>query len=55
MMEDVYKKLCELRENKACGSDDISQMVFKHCASVLKVPLHILFRKTVDEGCLPWD
>ncbi len=43
--EDVYKKLCELREDKACGPDDISRMVLKH----------IPFRKTLDEGCLPWD
>ncbi len=53
--EDVYKKLCELREDKACRPDDISRMVLKHCASMLKVPLHILFRTTLDEGCLPWD
>ncbi len=47
--EDVYKKLFELREDKVCGPDDISPMVLKNCASVLKVPLHILFRKTLDE------
>ncbi len=34
-------------------TDDISPMVLKHCASAA-LNVHILFRKTLGEGCLPW-
>ena len=53
--EDVYKKLCMLKEDKAAGPDEVNPIVLKRCAECLKEPLYLLFRMTLDSGQIPED
>ena len=53
--EDVEKKLLNLRDDKAPGPDGLHPKALKELASVLGVPLAILFNKSLQEGVLPED
>ena len=54
-VEEVLKKLKMLKEDKACGPDEIGPKLLKECADVLALPLQIIFAKSLEEGILPDD
>ena len=49
-IEDV---IINLNVNKACGPDLISHKMLKECAHTVSKPLHILFSRSLNEGCFP--
>ena len=51
--ETVAKKLKGLKINKSPGPDGHHPYVLRELAIELSVPLSIVFRKSLDEGCLP--
>ena len=53
--EDVAEQLRGLKPDKSPGLDGIHPQVLQTCAEELAVPLHIVFRKSLDEECLPED
>ena len=53
--EDVAEQLRGLKPDKSPGLDGIHPRVLQTCAEELAVPLHIVFRKSLDEECLPED
>ena len=52
---DIKKILSNLKADKLPGPDNIHPSVLKECADVLASPLHLLFRKSLNEGFLPQD
>ena len=53
--EDVAEQLRGLKPDKSPGLDGVHPRVLQTCAEALAVPLHIIFRKSLDEECLPED
>lgn len=53
--EAVARKLASLKPLSAPGPDSILPRVLRESADSLAVPLQILFRKSVDSGCVPLD
>ena len=53
--EDVAEHLKKLKPDKSPGLDGIHPQVLSSCAEELATPLYIIFRKSLDEGCLPRD
>ena len=51
--DDVEKKLENLKIGKSPGPDGIHPRVLKELAKELKMPLFIIFRKSLDTGILP--
>jgi hypothetical protein len=51
--EDIREVLNTLKTNKARGPDDIHPQVMKEAAVEISVPLKIIFKKSIDTGCLP--
>ena len=51
--DDVEKKLENLKIGKSPGPDGIHPRVLKELAKELKMPLFIIFRKSLDTGVLP--
>ena len=51
--EIIYNKLCQLKENKAPGDDELTSKVLKECASTISEPLRILFQSTLNTGEVP--
>ena len=49
----VEKKLENIKTGKSPGSDGIHPRVLKELAKELKMPLFIIFRKSLDTGILP--
>eukprot|EP00794_Sanderia_malayensis_P000872 gene872-166_t len=54
-VEDVKKKLDQLKEDKAAGPDCIPPKFLKELRNVLALPLYLIFRKSLDESYLPSD
>eukprot|EP00794_Sanderia_malayensis_P008776 gene8776-9714_t len=52
-VEDVKKKLDQLKEDKAAAPDCIPPKVLKELRNVLALPLYLIFRKSLDESYLP--
>ena len=52
-VDDVEKTLENLKIGKSPGPDDIHPRVLKDLAKELKMPLFIIFRKSLDTGILP--
>eukprot|EP00794_Sanderia_malayensis_P014846 gene14846-16388_t len=52
-VEDVKKKLDQLKEDKAAGPDCIPPKFLKELRNVLALPLYLIFRKSLDESYLP--
>ena len=52
-VEDVKKKLNQLKEDKAAGPDCIPPKFLKELKNVLALPLYLIFRKSLDESNLP--
>ena len=51
----VFEKLVSLKTGKSPGPDGWPAEVFKQCANQLRVPLSILFTKSLESGSLPED
>ena len=51
--EDIRVLLVNIDSNKSPGPDRIHPRVLKECAEVLKMPLFLLFRKSLDSGEIP--
>ena len=60
LLADVYidsdviaKKLQNLRSDKAAGDDNLSPRFLKMISQEIAVPLAIIFRTSLDTGCIP--
>ena len=53
--EHVAEHLKKLKPDQSPGLDGIHPQVLSSCAEELATPLYIIFRKSLDEGCLPRD
>ena len=51
--EDIRVLLVNIDPNKSSGPDGIHPRVLKECAEALKIPLFLLFRKSLDSGEIP--
>ena len=51
----VEKLLSEIKPHKACGPDEIPNLVLKTCAKSLAPGVAALFQKSLDSGMLPKD
>jgi hypothetical protein len=51
--EDVEKKLGKLKTGKSPGPDGIHPRVLQELSTILHVPLHIIFTRSLEEGALP--
>ncbi len=51
--EDVYKRLCELKDDSSSGPDDIPPILLKNCAFSLTFPLTTLFNISLQSGMYP--
>ena len=54
-VEDVRKKLDNLKADKCPGPDKLHPMVLKQCSAELSKPFCLIFRKSLDSGTLPKD
>ena len=52
-VDDVEKALMKLKVGKSPGPDQLHPRMLRELASVLKIPLFILFRKSLDKWQLP--
>ena len=51
----VENLLSDIKSHKACGPDEIPNIVLKNCAKQLAPGISILFQKSLDTGVLPKD
>ena len=51
----VEKKLQELRSDKSPGADDMSPRLLKAIGDEIAIPVTILFKQSLAEGCVPLD
>ena len=51
----VEKLLSKIKPHKACGPDQIPNMVLKNCAKTLAPGVTLLFQKSLDTGIIPKD
>ena len=51
----IAKKLQNLRSDKAAGDDHLSPRFLKMISQEIAVPLAIIFRRSLDTGCIPYD
>jgi ribonuclease P/MRP protein subunit RPP40 len=51
--EDIENVITEIRSNAASGDDGFSALLLKNCKKELSVPLHILWRNSLDSGVIP--
>ena len=51
----VGKLLANIQPHKACGPDEIPNIVLKNCATQLAPGITVLFQKSLDTGELPKD
>ena len=52
-VERVQEALQNLDSNTAMGPDNLHPHMLKNCASQLAYPLHLIFTRSLNEGCLP--
>ena len=52
-LEDITLRLKKMNPNKAPGPDNQHPCVFRELYDILDVPLLLIFRKSLEEGCLP--
>ena len=52
-LEDITLRLKKMNPNKAPGPDNQHPCVFRELYDILDVPLLLIFRKLLEEGCLP--
>ena len=53
--EMVKEELTKLDSTKSCGPDSIHPRILKETASVLSLPLSLIFNASLDQGTLPSD
>ena len=54
-IEEVKKRLYNLKEEKSVGPDELSPRLLKKLADEIAEPLTMLFRKSLDEAQLQFD
>ncbi|XP_072040364.1 uncharacterized protein [Amphiura filiformis] len=54
-LENVMKKLDKLKQDKSPGIDQVHANVLKECKEEMAVPLFMIFKKSLEEGCIPDD
>ena len=54
-VDSIKSKLQKLKEDKAAGADNMSPHILKALCEVIAVPVAIIFRKSLDTGCVPGD
>lgn len=52
-VSEVHALLCGLDGNSAMGPDLLHPLLLKKCASVLAYPMHVLFTRSLSQGCVP--
>ena len=52
-LEDITLRLKKMNPNKAPGPDNQHPCVFRELYDIVDVPLLLIFRKSLEEGCLP--
>ena len=55
LIEDMRKKLDNLKVDKCPRPDKLHPMVLKECSAELAKPSYLIFRKSLDRGTLPKD
>ena len=53
--EDVVKQLKKLNTGKAAGMDGIPPLLLVETADALALPISMIFKKSLEEGCIPND
>ena len=53
--EDVFNKIIKLKDGKAPGDDGFVPEFLKNLASVISVPLSVIYNKSIVEGVVPQD
>ena len=53
--KDIQGACAELRESSAAGADGVPFSLLKVCRNELSRPLFILWRASLDQGCIPAD
>ena len=53
--EIVAAKLKNLKSDKAAGDDNLSSRLLRNISSEIASPIAIIFRKSLDTGCIPHD
>ena len=53
--KDIQGACAELRESSAAGADCVPASLLKVCRNELSRPLFILWRASLDQGCIPAD
>ena len=51
--EEVFKQLKSLDISKSAGPDHVPAVLIVQCAQSLSIPLTILFRRSLETGCVP--
>ena len=54
-IKDIQVACAQLSSNSAAGSDCVPASLLKYCRVSLSVPLHIFWRKSLDQGKIPSD
>ena len=49
----IYKLLAKLNPTKACGSDEIPNLMLKECAEILAFTISRINSTSLQEQCLP--
>ena len=53
--EEVSKRLKKLNTGKAAGLDEIPPLLLVETADSLALPISLIFKKSLEEGCIPDD
>ena len=48
--EDIEKAIDEIKENSACGDDDIPALILKKCKENLSVPIVLIWKDYIDKS-----
>ena len=51
--EDIAKQIKKLPKSAAAGPDEIPATLLKNCIDSMKAPLSKIWRKSLEEGCIP--
>ena len=52
---DIQRACSELKSTSAAGADGVPASLLKECKKELSKPLFILWRASLDQGCIPYD
>jgi len=54
-VEVIRSKLSNVKEDKAAGDDNMSPRILKAICDDIALPVTMIFRKSIDTGCVPLD